>query len=84
MRFSANSSNMCCVDLSVPVTNADNIRLFNPVSSRRLCNTDEAYQGLTAARGCHCPDDMAVRMREVQTRPWVGVRECHLLLFLRC
>ena len=22
--------------------------------------------------GCHCPGDMAVRMREVLSRPWVG------------
>ena len=27
----------------------------------------------TAVRGCHCPGDMAVRMREVLARPWVGV-----------
>ena len=30
-------------------------------------------KGETAVRGCHCPGDMAVRMREVLTRPWVGV-----------
>ena len=27
----------------------------------------------TAVHGCHCPGDMAVRMREVLARPWVGV-----------
>ena len=27
----------------------------------------------TAVHGCHCLDDMAVRMREVLARPWVGV-----------
>ena len=28
----------------------------------------------TAVHGCHCPVDMAVRMRKVLVRPWVGVR----------
>ena len=28
-------------------------------------------KGETAAHGCHCPIDMAVRMREVLARPWV-------------
>ena len=36
----------------------------------------------TAVHGCHCPGDMAVRMRKVLVRPWVGVQECHLLLLL--
>ena len=27
----------------------------------------------TAVHGCHCPGDMAVRMRKVLARPWVGV-----------
>ena len=36
----------------------------------------------TAVYGCHCPGDMAVRMRKVLARPWVGVRVCHLLLLL--
>ena len=27
----------------------------------------------TGVHGCHCPRDMAVRMREVMARPWVGV-----------
>ena len=30
-------------------------------------------KGETAVHGCHCPGDMAVRMREVLARPWVGV-----------
>ena len=30
-------------------------------------------KGKTAVYGCHCPGDMAVRMREVLARPWVGV-----------
>ena len=36
----------------------------------------------TAVHGCHCPGDMAVRMRKVLARPWIGVRVCHLLLLL--
>ena len=35
-----------------------------------------------AVHGCHCPGDVAVRMRKVLARPWVGVRMCHLLLLL--
>ena len=31
-------------------------------------------KGETAARDCHCPGNMAVRMRQVLARPWVGVR----------
>ena len=30
-------------------------------------------KGETAVHGGHCPRDMAVRMREVLARPWVGV-----------
>ena len=30
-------------------------------------------QSETAVHGCHCPRDMAVRMREVMARPWIGV-----------
>ena len=30
-------------------------------------------KGETAVHGYHCPGDMAVRMREVLARPWVGV-----------
>ena len=40
--------------------------------TRRLCHADER-KGETAVHGCHCPSDMAVRMREVLARPWVGV-----------
>ena len=30
-------------------------------------------KGETAVHGCHCPGDMAVRMRKVLARPLVGV-----------
>ena len=35
-----------------------------------------------AVHGCHCPDDMAVRMRKVLARLWFAVRVCHLPLLL--
>ena len=39
----------------------------------------------TAVHGCHCPGDMAVRMREVLARPWVWVSVCvPLALSLSC
>ena len=34
----------------------------------------------TAVHGSNGPGDMAVRMRKVLAKPWVGVRVCHLLL----
>ena len=34
------------------------------------------------AEKCHCPGDMAVRMRKVLARPWFGVRVCRTLLLL--
>ena len=36
-------------------------------------------KGKTAVHGCHCPGDMAERMRKVLARPWVG--ECLPLSF---
>ena len=35
-----------------------------------------------AVHGCHCPGDMAVRMRKVLARPCVVVRVCHLLFIV--
>ena len=34
-------------------------------SARRLCHDYDTQQGETAVDGCHCPDDMVVRMRRV-------------------
>ena len=36
----------------------------------------------TAAHGCFCPGDVAVRMRKVLARPWVGVQVCYLLFIV--
>ena len=38
-------------------------------------------KGETAVHGCHCPCDMAVGMREVMARPWVGVVPLALSLY---
>ena len=51
--------------------------LFLPDGYAMLMRPNKAE---TAVHGCHCLGDMAVRMRKVLTRPWVGVRVCHLLL----
>ena len=53
--------------------------LFLPDGYAMLMKPNKAE---TAVHGCHCPGDMAVRMRKVLARPWVGVRVCHLLLLL--
>ena len=44
-----------------------------PVTDRRLCMLMSSNKGKTAVRGCHCQRDVAVRMREVMARPWVGI-----------
>ena len=51
--------------------------LFLPDGYAMLMRPNKAE---TAVYGCHCPGDMAVRMRKLLARPWVGVRVCHLLL----
>ena len=38
---------------------------FVRLSARRLCHAYETQQSETAVYGCHCPDDMVVRMRRV-------------------
>ena len=53
--------------------------LFLPDGYAMLMRPNKAE---TAVHGCLCPGDMAVRMRKVLARPWVGVRVCHLLLLL--
>ena len=56
-------------------------RAFSPDGYTMLMTPSKAE---TAVHGCHCPGDMAVRMRKVLARPRVGVRVCHLLLLLFC
>ena len=52
--------------------------LFLPDHYAMLMRPNKAE---TAVHGCHCSGDMAVRMRKILARPWVGVLVCHLLLF---
>ena len=72
MRFSATSSHMCCVELAL-----EGLALVGKGFPRSL--TDgyamlmSPSKGETAVHDCHCSRDMAVRMREVMARPWVGV-----------
>ena len=44
--------------------------VHEPDSYAMLMSPNESK---TAVHGCHCPGDIAVRMREVLSRPWVGV-----------
>ena len=91
MRFPATSSHMCCVELALKevlctrlgsegqTTYIGLLVLFLPNGYPMLMRPNKAE---TAIHGCHCPGVMAVRMRKVLARPWVGVRVCHLLLSL--
>ena len=74
----ANSSIMCCVELALKGVLSNRLgskgTLKAPLSLRRF--DDYAMlmspnKGETA--GCHSPDGMALRMREVLARPWVGI-----------
>ena len=38
-------------------------RALISISAPRLCHADEAYKAETAFHGCHCPGDMAARIR---------------------
>ena len=75
MWFTASSSHMCCVELALKDSQQE--RVF---STRVFPSLADGYamlmspsKGETAAHGCHCPRDMAVRICEVMARPWVGV-----------
>ena len=41
-------------------------------------------KGETAVHCCHCPGDMAVRVREVLARPWVGVCVPRFNIIIEC
>ena len=53
--------------------------LLYKISMEVVKNENSPNKAETAVHGCHCPGDMAVRMRKVLATPWVGVRVCHLL-----
>ena len=65
VRFPANNSHTCCVELALKGLTSSLTDGYAMLMSPR--------QGETAVHGCHCPRDMALRMREVMARPWIGV-----------
>ena len=77
VRFLANSSHMCCVELALTELASAGKGLLYTGFPRSM--TDgyailmSPSKGETAVHGCHRPRDMTVRMREVTARPWVGV-----------
>ena len=74
MQFPANSSHICCVELALVSAGKGLLYAGFPRSladSYAMLTTPS--EGETAVHGCHCPRDMAVGMREVMARPWVGV-----------
>ena len=75
VRFPANSSHMCCVELAL-LASAGKGRLYT-FFPRSLTDVyamlTNPSKGETDVHGCHCLRDMAVRMREVIAWPWVGV-----------
>jgi len=57
-------------------------RAFSPISARRLCLAEETItrpKQLSMAATARVTI-VAVRMRKVPARSWVGVRVCHFLL----
>ena len=63
---------LCCVDPPRDNNNKKRpkISLFHrPDGYTMLMSSDKVE---TAVYGCHFPGNMAVRMREVLARPWVG------------
>ena len=58
----------------------------NEVADFRSVNTSDSSgvvkRQSSQVHGCHCPGDMAVRMRKVLARPRVDVRVCHLLFIV--
>ena len=78
VRFPANISHICCVELALTglalAGKGYFLHEFSLVTDRRLCHMlMSPSQSETAVHGCHCPREMAVRMREVIGSPWVGV-----------
>ena len=77
VRFPASSSHMCCEELVIKALASAGKGIFY---AGFLSSLTDGYAMLmipinseTAVHGCHCPRDMAVRMREVMARPLVGV-----------
>ena len=77
VRFPANSSHMFFVGLALKGLAPGGKVLLYTGFPRSLTDgyaiVISPSKGKTAVHGCHCPRDMAVRMREVMARAWVGV-----------
>ena len=71
VRFPVNSFHICWVKLALKGLASAGKGLSTRVFPQSV--TDGYAMGETAVHGCHCPRDMAVRVREVMARPWVGV-----------
>ena len=77
VRLPANSSHKCRVELALKgLVSAGKGVLYTSLRqsltkgyAMLMCSSN----GETAVHGCHCPRDMAVRMREVMARLWAGV-----------
>ena len=77
VRFPANISHMCCVELALKGLASAGKGLLHTSFPRSLT---DGYAMLmspskceTAVHGFHCLSDIAVRMHEVMARLWVGV-----------
>ena len=77
MRFPANSSHMCSVELALNgLASAGKCLLYTgfPQSlTDGYAMLMSPSKGETAVQGCRCPRDMAVHMQEVMASVWVGV-----------
>ena len=77
VRFPANSSHVCCVELALDrllCTQLGSKGLLRSGFYPHVATLVGPNKGETAVCGCHWPRHMAVRVREVLPRPWVGVR----------
>ena len=72
VRLPANSFHMCCVELALKgLASAGKCLAWSLTNGYAMLMSPS--KGETTVHGCHCPRDMAVRMREIVARPWVGV-----------
>ena len=87
-RFPANSSHMCCVVLALKGLTLAGKGLLYTRFPWSLTNgytmLMSPIKGETAVHGCHCLHGMAVRMREVMARLWVGVGAPCFKLLVTC
>ena len=77
MRFRGNSSLVCCVELALEGLAVAGKGIKHTCFPRSLTDVYamlmNPIKGETAACDCDCPPHMAVCVREILARPWVGV-----------